>query len=89
MVKRSLLRITFIKRHDPYLKLKIFDVALNRERRLFKGGAYSKINILDMNYFLSEDKINKSTIYSQNINVFHQDQAADKIHKFFFDIRLK
>ena len=58
-------------------------------QHLTESGAHSKINILDMNYFLLEDKINKSTIYSQNINVFHHDQAADKIHKFFFEIRLR
>ena len=36
---------------------------------LFKGGEYSKSNILDINYFPPEDKINKSTNYSQNNSV--------------------
>ena len=51
--------------------------------RLTEGGAYSKSNILDVNYFSAKDKINKSTNYLQNINVhlLHLDQAADKILK--------
>ena len=36
---------------------------------LTEGGTYSKNNILDMNYFSSEDKINKFTNYSKNIIV--------------------
>ena len=35
-------RKSSIKRRGAYLKLKIFGVALNRGRRLFEGGAYSK-----------------------------------------------
>ena len=38
-------------------------------QRLTEGGAYSKNNNLDMNYFSSEDKINKATNYSQSIIV--------------------
>ena len=82
-------RITSTERRGAYLKLKIFDAALNRARRLFEGVAYSKIYILDMNYFSSEDKINKSTNYSQNINVIVVffiliNQLTDKIHNKFF-----
>ena len=37
-------------------------------RHLTEGGAYSKNNILDMNYFSSRDKIDKYANFSQNIN---------------------
>ena len=65
-------RKSSIKRRGAYSKLDFFDAALNRGRRLFEGGAYSKTNeklkrvghvpiecssLLD--YFLKADSANK------------------------------